>query len=156
MTIVHDTIAVELAKLQRIVPVPTEPFGYGKDLDCVTDLTDNWDEVDPFTVRAIGQAIVRRLTTRRGQLRDDPDYGHDIRQYLHGAQTASDILDAQGETLSEITKDDRVDDAVVTVAIEAGRSMRVTINITPVDARLGPFTLTLAVTSGAVLLEAIA
>jgi hypothetical protein len=61
-----------------------------------------------------------------------------------------------GEVRGEVLKDDRVTEAVVSVTFESAKLMRVRIDAYPEDANTGgPFTLTLAVTSGAVLLEAI-
>jgi len=153
---VKDVITSELAKLTRLVPVPVEPFGYGLDTSGVDDWTDTLDEVDPFSAVGISQALLRRLQTPRGTLRDDLNYGLDLRSFLNRATTTREVFAMSGEVRGEVLKDDRVGDAVVSVTFESAKLMRVRIDAFPEDPNTGgPFTLTLAVTSGAVLLEAI-
>lgn len=155
MTIVHDKIAQQVAELEQLVPTPAPPFGFGVDLACVEDCTPTFDEVNPFSQRAIGEATVRRLSTARGTLDDDPDYGLDLRAYLNRGTALQEIADLAGAVRNEITKDDRIESATVTATFE-GTVLRVKVTITPVDPNLGEFRLTLAVTSAAVLLEAFA
>lgn len=147
MTVVDDVIAAEIAKLQKIVPTPVEPFGYGTDLSCVTDLTETMDEVDPSSVIGIGQAQLRRLTTPRGTLSDDRAYGLDVGGYLNRGTSAADISSAQGEIRQECLKDDRISDAVVTVVF-ANSGLSVSIVNTPVSPGLKAFTLTFAIPPG--------
>lgn len=157
MTVLED-IARMQAELVRIVPQPVAPLGYGRDLSCITDVTDNMDEVDPFTMHAISEAMCRRFSTPRGQLQDDKNYGLDLRSYCNRGTPVAELRDLAGQVQSEATKDDRVDSctAVVTFGDPAGTQMSVKLQITPVDARLGTFSHTLAVTSGEVQLEAYA
>lgn len=153
--LVLDAIAASTAELTRLVPVPTGALGYGADLSCVEDLTDDLAEVDPFSPQAIGEALLRRLTTPRGQLPDDPNYGLDIRGYCNRGVPTGELREIAGQIRSEASKDDRIEDVSVTVTVPALNSMSVRINVTPADPSLDPFTLTFAVTSGQLLLEAI-
>lgn len=153
--IVFDSIAADLAELTRIVPVPTPPLGYGNDLSCVEDVTEALDEVDPFSPVAIGEALLRRLTTPRGQLPDDPDYGFDIRGYCNRGVPTGELRELAGQIRSEVSKDDRVEDASVTVTVPDLSTMSVRIEVTPADPLLDPFSLTFAVVSGQLLLEAL-
>lgn len=155
MTIVHDTIAQQVAELEQLVPTPVPPFAYGVDLSCVEDCNATFDEVDPRSQRAIGEATVRRLSTARGTMPDDPDYGLDLRAFMNRGTSLQQIADLAGAVRNEITKDDRIESATVTASFE-GTELRVKLTITPVDPDTGVFRLTLAVTSADVLLEAFA
>lgn len=154
--IVLAAIAADIATLTREVETPTGELGYGVDLSCSSDITELADEVDAFSVTGIIQATVRRLTTPRGSLPDDPDYGLDVRGYLNRGTSTTDLLSMAGEIRNEVTKDDRVARASITVASPSLDRLSISVLVTPADPALGPFTLTLAVTSGAVLLEAMA
>lgn len=155
--IVLDIIATETAKLARLEPTPLEPFGYGVDTSGVTDVTDTLDEVDAYSPLAIAQALLRRLITPRGTLPDDRDYGLDLRGYVNRGSTLNEIRDLESMTRGEVLKDDRVDDARVTVTLPSPLTrLRVAIQVTPVDPRTGgPFSLTLAVTSSEAIVEAV-
>lgn len=148
--IVLNAIAEERATLERIVPTPTPPFGYGRDLSCTTDVTPTWEEVDPFSERAIWEASLRRITTERGELPDggdpeDLEYGRDVRRLLHRGLTPAQIRDEAGQLQAELTKDDRVESASVTLRQLSLKELHVEISITPVGADRS-FTKTLAVT----------
>jgi hypothetical protein len=151
--IVADAIASETALLTREVPTPTPPFGWGADVSCDRDLEEGMPEV--FGDLALAQALVRRLDCPRGALPDDGDYGIDLRANLNRGLTVTEVRGLAGSIRSELTKDDRVDTVAVTVApTPAGEVIRVSIQVTPRDAALGgPFSLTLAVTDGGVLVE---
>lgn len=153
--IVLSAIAAETALLERVVQVPTGAIGYGTDLSCVEDISVTLDEVDPTSTRAIREALLRRLTTPRGGLQDDPDYGFDVRGLCNRGLTQSQMVDLSTQVRNEVTKDDRVDSATVTVTAPSPRALRIGVVITPVDQTIGIFTLTFAVTDGAVLAEAL-
>ena len=153
-TLVLDAIAADIATLERVVPVPSEPLGYGVDLRSVTDITETLEEVDPFSTLGIAEACARRLGTPRGALADDQDYGIDLRGYCNRATTAAELLELPGQIRNELTKDDRVDSVVATVVL-SGAVLLVTLRITPADPNLQAFALTLAVSSGEVLIEAL-
>jgi hypothetical protein len=155
-SIVKEAIAAELAKLTREVPAPTEPLGYGRDLSCTDDVTDDLAEVDEFSYQGIGEAVVRRLTCPRGQLPDDPDYGLDIRSYCNRGVTANELRLLEPQISLELDKDDRIASSTVAVTTsDAGRTLGLTIEIVPADPDLVVFTLTLAVTDRTVILEAL-
>lgn len=151
---VRSVIAAELALLARVVDVPAAPLGYGTDISCTSDLSARMDEVDPFSVAGLSEAIVRRLDCPRGQLPDDADYGMDLRGMLNHGTTADEIRSLAGRIRNELQKDDRIESVVVTVTPSStGSSLRVSLAVTPVDARLGGFRLVVAVTDAALLLE---
>jgi len=152
---VLDAIDRELALLKREVQTPTEPFGYGVDLSCVSDVTPELAEVDPYSPIGIAEAVIRRLTTPRGKLFDDPDYGLDLRAFCNRGTTHDELRDLGGRCRSEITKDDRIEEALVTVTTPTRSALDVRVRITPAVPGLEPFSLTFAVTSGSAVMEAI-
>lgn len=155
-TIVSDAIADQLATLTREVDAPVAPLGYGTDLSCVTDLTEDLAEVDPRSNQAIAEALIRRLITPRGSLPDDPDYGYDLRGMLNRGVTLSDLRAVTGQVRSEVRKDDRVADAEVTAAFTPGNStLSVTIVVTPADVDNDSFSFTFSLTDTSVVLEVI-
>lgn len=134
--IVLSAIQDEIATLSRIVDVPSGPLGYGKELACVTDITETLDEVDPFSEQGIWEAAIRRITTNRGELPDggdpeDREYGRNVRRLLHRGLTPAEIRDEAGQLQAEIAKDDRVAAVEVTLAQESRSSIRLQITITP-------------------------
>lgn len=154
--LVTDFIAAEVAALKREVETPIAPFGYGSDLSCVDDITDTAAEVDPFSRLALAEAVARRLTTARGTVLDDLDYGLDLRRFLNAGVSTSELAGLAGQIRMEVQKDDRVDRCAATVTLPSATELSVKIVVTPIDPRLGTFTLTLAVTSSTVLMEAMA
>lgn len=155
MTTVDDQIASQLATLTRATAQPVAPFAYGRDLSCTTTLAGDLAEVDPTSVRAIGEALIRRLITPNGSLLDDPDYGEDIRAALNRGTAQADLLRLAGRVRNEICKDDRVESANVTCAFATGaRTLTIAALVVPADPNLTDFKLTLAVQDGALMIEA--
>lgn len=151
-----DAIAASLAELEPDVDTPVEPFGYGADLWCDSDLREDMAMVDGSSTLALAQALVRRLDCPRGALPDDPDYGIDLKSFCNRGLTADAIRALAGQVRAELEKDDRVDRASVTLRPSStGSELRVEVVVTPIDARLGRFALTLAVTSAEMLVEEI-
>lgn len=151
---VRDAIAASIALETRIVSQPVEPYGYGSDVWCDTDVDPGVRELAGSDRIVLAQAILRRLDTPRGSLPDDPDYGIALRSMLSTGTTAADVRRMAGQIHNEVTKDDRIDTLRVTVTpTPTGDALDITLVVTPVDS--GPFTMVLAVTSGATLLEAI-
>jgi hypothetical protein len=152
---VRAAIDLELALLVRTVAPPAGALGYGRDLSCVADVTPDLAEVDPFSRLGIGEAAIRRLTTPRGGLPDDPDYGFDLRAYCNRGSTVQDLRDLAGLTRSELTKDDRIEEARVSVSMPARGELTVAVRLTPADPAVEPFDLTFTVTGGGAVLEEI-
>ncbi len=154
LNVVRSAIAEELAVLERLVDVPVEPFGYGTDLSLANDLTARMEMVNAFTTRALGEAIIRRLTCPRGGLPDDADYGIDVRAMVNKGTTTDDLRALAGAIRAEATKDDRIDTVTVVVTPSStGSDLAIALAVTPADPRIGGFTLTLALSSAALLLE---
>lgn len=151
--VVRDAIAASIAGLTRVNATPAEPYGYGSDISCDSDVDAGMAELPGDSTLLLAQAIARRLDTPRGSLPDDPGYGISLRSMLNvGTTTTSGIA---GRIRGEIVKDDRVSTATVSVTPgTALDSLTVVIRVTPADVG-ETFTMTLAVTSSATLLEAI-
>lgn len=159
---VEEAIAEFLADEERVLDAPTGELGYGTDLACETDILETADEVDPFSLQALAEALLRRLDCPRGALPDANDsaeagdYGLDLRSYLNRATPAAEITALAGRIRSELAKDDRVDDVRVTLTPSpTGSEFSVKVEVLPHDPRIGGFTLTFAVTSAALLVEEI-
>lgn len=151
--VVRDAIAEELAEISKIVRTPEAPFGYGVDISCTDDIAEDVREVSG--VLLLAQALVRRLDCPRGALPDDANYGFALSEYLNRGSTAANLREVASKTRGELVKDDRVDTVRVTVEMTTTTQMKVRIVVVPIDSRLGPFTLTLAVTSASVLIMAL-
>jgi hypothetical protein len=156
--IIDAAIAAELAALtERVADVPAPPLGYGTDLSCVTELDNDCAEVDPQSRVAVAQAITRRLTTPRGALIDDPDYGYDVRQFANRGTTQLELRAVADQCRGEAVKDDRVRDAAITAIYDAAeRRLTVSAQLDCADPLLGVFSLTFGVdATGAALLETV-
>jgi hypothetical protein len=144
-------IAAGIAELTRVATDPPAPWLYGRDLVCINDLTPTLEETDPATIASLAQDIYHRITTERGSLVDDRDFGEDVTGYLSTASTPRALLSIAGRLEAEILKDDRVS----TVAVELDGNttqLDITIVVTPQDAALASFRMVLAVTSAEALL----
>lgn len=104
------------------------------------------DDLDPYMLEVSGidvvsQAILRRLTTTRGMLIDDPDYGLNVRDYLSATMDAKELTIMQSQLEAELLKDERI------LSVESTASMvlrTATIKLL-VEVGEGPFSLTLAI-----------
>lgn len=141
--------------LRRIVP-QTTAAGWGVDLVCVTDLDPALAVTDPESIATLGQVAFHRISTRRGTLPDDADFGIDLLAFLHAPHTQQDFLAAAGQISTELQKDDRFADASAVVTFDPfTQRLNISIRITPADPDLNTFTLIVAVTDGATLLKEI-
>ena len=157
MAILDETrtlIAAGIAELTRVATTPPEPWLFGRDLVCTTDLTPTLEETDPSTTQSLAQDIFHRITTERGSLVDDPDFGEDVRGYLSSATTARELFAIGGRLESEILKDDRVRSVSVEVTGNTSE-LDITISVTPEDPALASFRMVLVVTSAEALLREI-
>lgn len=153
--IVTAAIAASLAGLARLVPVPTGPLGYGVDLWCEDDLKPNADELGADSKLILGQAVFHRLTTPRGDLPDDLEYGRDVRALLSKGLTQSAIRAEASQLSTEVTKDDRIAECTVTVEQLTLKDLRITVICVAKDAAVGGFELVIAVDSEGAWLKAV-
>lgn len=144
MSVVREALAELLAELPAPSSSVLEDEGFGSDLSCADDLTADMAELDTDDPLVVAQAVYRRLTTPRGGLIDDPDYGLDVRSFLHKGMTPAEVRAIAGQIRLEILKDERVLDAEVRLRDVSMR--RFTLEIACVTAT-GPFELTGPVTA---------
>jgi phage baseplate assembly protein W len=145
-----EHIATQVAELVPYHSEPVSPFGWGSDLDCADDLAFNMAELTKDNMLLVVQSCYRRLTTRRGTLDYDPDYGIDVLHLLNAGLTRTDLIRIQGQVVCELSKDDRLEtvECRATFAEET-----LTLEITGMT-RVGEFELTMGVTAaGAKLLS---
>jgi len=111
----------------------------GSDLSCVADLDPGGLEVSGR--RCLAEAIARRLTTPRGRLIDDANYGFDLTQYIDADLSLSELAQIKAQAEAECLKDERVIGANVTLQFVAN-----VLNVTVlIQERKGPFTLVLSI-----------
>lgn len=112
----------------------------GRDWSVNPDL--NWRVVTGY--QNVGEAMIRRLSTPRGGLFYDPNYGTDLREWVNQGIRAKDVPRLAGLIAQECEKDDRVYSAVATIDTSVpGGGFAVSIFIVTIA---GPFTLDLTVT----------
>lgn len=92
---------------------------------------------------ALAQALARRLTTPRGGLFYDLDYGTDLRAYVNDGLTPGQVSEIRSAIQRECLKDDRVFDVDCDTSFNsAAQTLSVSIRVVGAD---GPFDLTLAI-----------
>ena len=140
---VLDYMATQTADLVRYKSEPVSPFGWGSDLDCADDLTENMAELQKDDLLLVVQSCYRRLSTPRGLLEDDPDYGFDVVGLLHSGLTARDMSRVSGQVVAELTKDDRLETVEARATFD-GSTLEIEIKG---STRIGDFSLTIGVTA---------
>lgn len=118
------------------VPLPD----YGTTLSCVTDLDAMGRTVSGLT--ALAEALVRRITTPRGRLLTDPNYGYDIQGELNDDVTPAQAAQIGSNIDQEFLKDQRVFSSVTTTTLQEDGTLDTS---TVVQTGSGPFTLVLSV-----------
>ncbi len=94
--------------------------------DLGTDIaTPGGLDLDPsfalaYGYRALGEALARRIETRRGSLIDDPQYGTDVRARINDNLDARGLAEIAIAIVNEWQKDERVFLARVTCTLAAG------------------------------------
>lgn len=143
-----DAGADYLATLDSPTIAFVEESTLGRDLHCVDDIDPSVVEVDD--VAALGQAVLRRLTTPRGSVIDAPNYGRDLRELLSRGITEAGLDNALSAYREEVLKDERIESVTIRATKTDVASLEV--RILCVSA-LGPFALTVDVTIAAVTLR---
>ena len=115
---------------------------FGSDISCVTDISPDGRVVTGN--RVVAEAIARRLSTPRGRLIDDPNYGFDLGGYIHDDMSSADLASLQNGAGAECLKDERVIAADVLATLSAIGLLTVTVSLTT---GLGPFRLVLSVSA---------
>mgnify|MGYP000535348007 CR=1 FL=1 len=153
--IVLDAIAADIAAITRLVDPPEGALGYGTDISCTTDIDADGREVDPMSIEAVSQSILRSLDCPQGGIYGDPEYvSLDLRARLNVGVTTADVRGLADEIRSVVTEDDRVSSADVAVALEGATTLLITISVIPEDpTRTEPFRLVIAATESSMLIE---
>lgn len=115
---------------------------YGSTLSCTFDLDAMGATVSGLT--ALSQALIRRITTPRGRLLTDPNYGYDIAGELEDDVTTQQVGAIASNVDQEFLKDQRVFASSTTVTLRADGSLDVA---SAVQSALGPFSLVLNVSA---------
>lgn len=150
------TLQLEPDIVPKIATTPDTADGYGRDLVCIDDLDPRAKETDPNSLETLAQDLYHRVSTSRGQMPDDPDYGIDLIEFLHRPTTTTELLAMAGVVSGECRKDDRVSDVETTVTFDSKTdSLSVSIDVTPKDPDLAIFKLIIVVIDGATLLQEI-
>ena len=92
----------------------------------------------------VAEAVLRRWSTTRGRLIDDPNYGSNLTDLLSKPLGPTDIAYAQQQAAAEAQKDERVLRAQVTLTLSATGVLSVAALITTAA---GPFRLVGSVSS---------
>jgi hypothetical protein len=114
---------------------------YGSDLWCEDDIDDLASELPSTNPLIVAQANYRRLSTERGTLIDDPDYGFDLLGLIHHGVTQDFIASIPGQVKNELLKDERNETVECTISNVTARSFDVEIRGTTAE---GPFDLVVA------------
>jgi hypothetical protein len=125
---------------------------FGIAWSCITDVTPTFARVTGR--RLLAEAVVRRITTRKGQLIDDPNYGIDVRDWLNEGMTPPHLARLAGTIDGELVKDERIIASKTRTAFDPRTSvLTVTTALEDGD---GPFTLVAAISALSVQLLKVA
>jgi hypothetical protein len=113
---------------------------FGDDVVGVLDVDADFTIASP--ARALGEAALRRLTTDRGGLFYDPEYGYNLRARVNETLDERSTFETAAGVRAELERDERVLSADVTVT-RAGEGLDVRALIDTLD---GPFRLVLRAT----------
>jgi|SRR5215469_119880 len=122
------------------------PALFGITISCVSDIDPLGRLITGFQV--LTEALLRRLSTPRGRLLDDPDYGYDLTDEINDDLTTADIAAIAGRIDAELVKDPRVVSSTTSATFINGILNTTSALVTSV----GPFTLYLAVSAVTVTL----
>jgi phage baseplate assembly protein W len=128
------------------VTQPVNPTDFGTTLSCTFDIDPMGATVSGLA--ALGQALIRRITTPRGRLLNDPNYGYDIAGELEDDVTTQQVNAIAANVDQELLKDQRVFSSSTTVTLEADGQLDVA---TQVQSALGPFSLVFTLSAAGIL-----
>lgn len=149
-SVLLDALSVLEAEITPSTGSSSADLGYGSDLYCDGDATDDFRELRGSDPLLVVQAILRRVTTPRGTLLDDSGYGEDVGRMLHLGMTPADRKAASDMLSAEVLEDDRVRSCTVDLTdIPQGLNVRVRGELA--DGK-GPYSLTMVASSEATLL----
>lgn len=113
---------------------------FGDDVVGVLDVDADFTIASP--ARALGEAALRRLTTDRGGLFYDPEYGYNLRARVNETLDERSAFETAAGVRAELERDERVLSADVSVTrVDEGLDVRALL-----DTLDGPFRLVLHAT----------
>lgn len=113
---------------------------FGDDIGGVLDVDDNLSVVGGST--ALAQAALRRLSTNRGSLFYDSEYGYSLSARVNDTVDERSIFETTAGVRAELERDERVLTADVTVT-SSGEALAVVAVLETIE---GPFRLVLRAT----------
>jgi hypothetical protein len=129
------------------------PSPYGSCLATLPDAAGNLDLTPDMRLATgrdvLSQSLVRRQTTPRGSVLTSPNDCIDVRQFISTGMTTSQLHALASSIRTELLKDTRVITCQVDLTYNPTNNV-VTIK-EPIQSSLGPFTLTLTLTAGSIL-----
>jgi hypothetical protein len=111
-----EAFEADLATVERVVPVSTDPPGWGSDWSCDDDVRADFEELAANDPLVVAQYCYRGLITdgETGELADDPDWGIDLERELSKGVTARDIDNLRTKIRGQVCRDDRLKNVEVT------------------------------------------
>lgn len=95
-------------------------------------------------LQCVAEAILRRWTTARGGLIDDPNYGYNVLDLVSADLSTRDINYAQQQLAAEAQKDERVLSCTVTLTLTVAGLLTIVASATTA---LGPFKFVVSVSA---------
>ena len=92
----------------------------------------------------VAEAVLRRWSTSRGELIDDPNYGTNVQNSLQDDLSPRDVAYLGQQLAAEAQKDERVLKAVVTVTLTTAGLLTV---VGGIQTAAGPFKMVVAVSA---------
>jgi phage baseplate assembly protein W len=100
-------------------------------------------------ITVVAEAILRRWQTDRGGLIDDPNYGYNVFDLVNADLSPTAIDYAQQQMAAEAEKDERVQNATVSITLTVAGLLTI---VATILTALGPFKLVCAVSATSVSL----
>ncbi len=102
----------------------TQQAPFGVDLSTFVngkpDLDPSFEPISSPT-RVLSEALARRLITRRGTIKEDPDFGTDVREWCQARMSNLRLAQLRAAVEAECLKDERVRTVTATVTFMGGR-----------------------------------
>jgi hypothetical protein len=150
---VQSAIAEGIAALTETRRFPEDPYGYGSDVWCESDLHPRMIEVLDDNALVLAQHCVRRLDTPGG-LPDEDEWGISISDYCNRPTTRAELYALEGLIVTELLGDDRIDEVKASVVASTDFStLTISIRIKPLDPQLNDFMLILSASDAGLLIE---
>lgn len=120
----------------------TQPADFGTDWSCVMDLDPMGQMVTGRDV--LSQALVRRITTPRGRLLSNPNYGYDVTGEINDDLSTQEVGQIASNMDAEFMKDERVVSSSTSATLTSDGVLTTTTTITD---GAGPFPLVLQISA---------